>query len=60
MPDRGCPSGKVRYVTEQYARAQLVGVLISANRGNGKRHERRIYECPICHGWHLTSKPDRK
>jgi hypothetical protein len=51
-----CPSGKVRYVTEQYARAQLVGAIMSANRGNAKRHESRVYQCPLCHGFHLTSK----
>lgn len=55
-----CPTGKKRFVTEAYARAQLVGAIMAANRGNANRHERRAYKCPICHGWHLTSKPERK
>lgn len=55
-----CSSGKIRYATEQYARAQLVGAIMAANRGNAKRHEQRVYPCPLCHGFHLTSKPERK
>lgn len=54
-----CPTGKVRYATEQYARAQLVGAIIRRNRGNAKRQEQRVYPCPVCHGFHLTSKPSR-
>ncbi len=55
-----CPTGKVRYATEAYARAQLVGAIMAANRGNAKRHEQRVYPCPQCNGFHLTSKPNRK
>lgn len=56
MSERGCPSGKRRFATEQYARAQLVGALIAKNRGKNQRRETRIYQCPLCEGWHLTSR----
>ena len=47
---RPCPTGKRRFVTEQYARAELVGTTMARNNGRA----------PICKGWHLTSKPERK
>lgn len=55
-----CPTGKRRFVTEAYARAELVGAIIRRNRGNVKRQEQRVYPCPLCKGYHLTSKPERK
>lgn len=54
---RPCPHGKRKYATESQARTELVGALVGANSGNGKRHEQRAYECPACGHWHLTSKP---
>lgn len=50
-----CKTGKRRFATDQLARAELVGALIAKNRGKNQRRERRIYECPACRGWHLTS-----
>ncbi len=26
----------------------------------GNRQEKRVYYCPICHKWHLTSQDKRK
>lgn len=26
--------------------------------GSGNRAERRVYVCPVCRGWHLTSRAD--
>lgn len=26
---------------------------------NGRRRERRAYQCPLCSGWHLTSQKQR-
>jgi hypothetical protein len=49
-----CPSGKVRH----YDRIAALMALASV-RGKGERRpkdERRAYECPQCHGWHLTSQ----
>lgn len=57
---RGCPTGKRRFVTEQYARAELVGTAIARNTGRNQRQECRCYQCPMCGGWHLTSKPERR
>lgn len=56
----GCPSGKIRYHDERTARAELVSTVIARNAGKVKRHETRVYECPLCEGWHLTSRPERK
>jgi hypothetical protein len=28
--------------------------------GDGRRQERRVYQCPDCDGWHLTSAPPRQ
>ena len=27
---------------------------------SSKREESRVYRCPMCFGWHLTSQPWRK
>jgi hypothetical protein len=56
---RPCPTGKVRYRDERAARVELVGLVISRNRGDARRHERRVYECHRCFGWHTTSKPKK-
>jgi hypothetical protein len=56
---RPCPTGKVRYADERAARVELVGLVISRNRGDARRHERRVYQCPRCFGWHTTSKPKK-
>ena len=55
-------SGKIRYATEAYARAQLVGLVMKRNRGNAARQERYVYKCPSCQGWHTTkmSQPPRQ
>ena len=55
-----CPGGKIRYETEQRARVELVGTIVAFNRGKGRRKECRVYLCPRCHGWHLTSQPAPK
>ncbi len=47
---------KVSYETERDARIALVGAVVSFNRGNNQRKERRLYQCPTCQRFHLTSK----
>lgn len=47
-------TSKIRYATEAYARAQLVGTIIKRNRGNAARLEKTVYRCPHCNGYHLT------
>lgn len=55
-----CPAtGKVRFHTEHAAQVALVGAIVRRNAGRGQRRECRHYQCPVCHGWHLTSKPKR-
>lgn len=50
-----CPKhGKRRYRSEADARAGMSG---TKKRGDGRTPARRVYQCPDCHGWHLTSKP---
>lgn len=56
---RPCPTGKHQYATEARARAELVGAVIAKNRGDNRRKECRIYECPLCGHQHLTSSPQR-
>ena len=57
---RRCPSGKRPYPTERDARVELVGAGVDRNRGRCHRKECRVYECPLCGWFHLTSKPERK
>lgn len=45
-----CASGKVGHSSESAARAAAVAV------ARARTHDRpRVYECPQCHCWHLTS-----
>jgi len=57
---RGCPTGKRGFLTEHDARCELVGACVDRNRGRNHRKEVRVYECPLCGAYHLTSKPERK
>jgi hypothetical protein len=49
-----CP--KIPYDTERDARVALVDAIIRKNMGRNQRKECRVYECPTCHRWHLTSQ----
>lgn len=51
--------GKARYPTRLDAMVILARLQMKASR-NKARHESRVYECPRCKGWHLTSQPQRK
>ncbi|WP_186343712.1 hypothetical protein [Streptomyces sp. CFMR 7] len=46
-----CLTGKRRYRNRLDARIAL------ANTRRRDHGEKRVYQCPGCHGWHLTSKP---
>lgn len=49
-----CPAmGKVCYATQDEAILVLGKTQWSKDRE--KRHEKRVYQCPNCHQWHLTS-----
>ncbi|WP_446223325.1 hypothetical protein ACTWPB_27135 [Nocardia sp. IBHARD005] len=49
IPTTRCAGGKRRYFNRGDAE------LVLANLGP-QRQEKRSYECPGCHGWHLTSQ----
>lgn len=46
---------KHRYPT----RVDAIFAMCDIQHRHGGERERRAYECPRCHGWHLTSKPYR-
>lgn len=50
-----CESGKVRYFSFADADLALAGI----DRSRPNRRESRVYPCPLCGGWHLTSQPFR-
>ena len=51
---------KIRYRTAAGARLALWRIWVARYlRGRRHRHERRVYACPHCGGWHLTSQPKR-
>lgn len=47
-----CSTGKVQY----FARVDAELALASIDRTNPTRREQRVYHCPVCDGWHLTSQ----
>lgn len=51
-----CVCGKIKYWDERRARTALVGAIIHKNLGRNHRKEQRVYKCPICNYWHLTSE----
>ena len=50
---RRCPSGKTRFRDHTSATTALA---LSAERSTRDVQPKRAYECPLCNGWHLTSK----
>lgn len=38
--------------------AAMMGLASCRRDPQGKRLERRIYRCPFCHGFHLTSQEE--
>lgn len=47
-----CQSGKLTYFSFEEADLALAGM----DRDDPRRREQRVYLCPICRGWHLTSQ----
>lgn len=53
VADQQC-GGKICYITESAALKAMKSA--REKRGNRKIHkERRVYQCPSCHFWHVTS-----
>ena len=40
--------------------AAMMGLASCRHNPHGKRQEQRIYRCPFCHGFHLTSQEEWK
>lgn len=56
MSAGACPSGKARYKDRLSARMALAFASRKHADNNRPKTERRIYRCPACQGWHLTSR----
>jgi hypothetical protein len=52
---RPCPSGKVRHQKKRDAEKSARAATYA--RYSAVRNWLRVYECDLCRGWHLTSKP---
>jgi len=52
---RACPTGKVRFRDRQSAAEALHRSKVSTRQVVPVR----CYECPLCHGFHLTSRNER-
>jgi hypothetical protein len=50
-----CPSGKVRHQKKRDAEKSARAAVYA--RYSAVRNWLRVYECDLCRGWHLTSKP---
>lgn len=48
-------TGKVRYRNEKDATITLKNLQSYNYSGDDSRQEKRVYMCPQCNGWHLTS-----
>ena len=55
---RICSSEKRTFLTAQDAWRRLCE-LRRIDRKVGRKHPIRVYECPECGGWHLTSTKNR-
>jgi hypothetical protein len=57
--DQSLPcAGKTRYESEFVARRCLTRT--QSHKAGVVKMPTRCFECPHCHGWHLTSKPARE
>lgn len=54
-----CSTGKRRFKTDVDAKIVLSRIQWKDNASR-KSTEKRSYHCPICNGYHLTSKPLRQ
>jgi len=53
---RLCSTGKVQYSKRIYALIALAQIQDAREPGH---QEKRVYRCPICKWWHLTSQDQR-
>lgn len=51
----GCPTGKKKFDVEVDAWTALGEHIVARTKG-ANRQERRVYDCDLCTGWHLTSQ----
>lgn len=50
-----CRNGKRRFPDRESA----LGALKATSQSTRDRKPLRVYDCPMCHGWHLTSEAFR-
>jgi len=55
-----CRTRKQRYLTEASAYLILLSAQNLRSRQGAEKVEQRVYLCPHCNGWHMTSKPEKK
>lgn len=57
IPNERCPAtGKLRWSNEREARDELVHMRRARRtQGSKKDHEKRVFKCTDCDGFHLTS-----
>lgn len=51
-------SRKWGWTTEERATAVLAKIRATGRMGRGGKLECRVYACPWCGAWHMTSKPE--
>lgn len=58
---RDCPTRKLKYQSAAAAQEALLTAKIARVLGRERRRrEERVYLCPLCERWHLTSAPYRR
>lgn len=60
-PHSKCRTGKKRHRDKVDAEITLFKTINYIEKmGTDRKKPKRTYECEFCHGWHLTSKDERK
>ena len=55
----GAEAAKARMCTSKNRYTEYGFALAAAGRASRREALMRVYECPMCEGWHLTHKPVR-
>lgn len=52
-----CPSGKISMTSRKQAEQKMRAYWRTKRPG---KMPTRVYKCPLCEGWHMTSAPMRR